>query len=68
MSILKPINKAKYNSEPISYCSEPNCLSLKVMIENNICYCGKCGSLEIKEAKLEDWEVLYENHYKKKHL
>lgn len=66
MSILKPINKAKYNTEPVSYCS--TCLSLMIMVEKEVCYCGKCGDIDINEDLIENWEVLYHDKYKKNHL
>ena len=59
--------ESNYNDEPVHYCSE--CLSLKTFpYDNHTDYCGECGSTEIKEAHIEEWEKLYEEKYKVKYL
>lgn len=66
MSEQEKIND--YDSEPIAFCA--NCLSLKIKHEDSIDmdYCSDCGSSEIMEAPVEQWEVLYEKKYGKKYV
>lgn len=52
-----------YDSEPVKYCAQ--CYSLKVRYEDSIeadC-CADCGSPDILEAPIEEWERLYERRY-----
>ena len=57
----KPFND--YDSEPVRYCAR--CYSLKVKYEEVLdseC-CGECGSTDILEASVEEWECKYERRY-----
>ena len=56
----------KYNAEPVVYCS--NCLSLKIMTVDGIDYCEECGSTNMEEANIFDWEKLYAAKYAGKYL
>lgn len=52
-----------YDLEPVKYCAR--CYSLKVKYEDSIeseC-CGDCGSTDILEAPIEEWEKKYERRY-----
>ena len=52
-----------YDSEPVRYCAR--CYSLKVKYEESVdseC-CGDCGSSDILEAPIEEWEKKYERRY-----
>lgn len=52
-----------YDSEPVRYCAR--CYSLKVKYEEALdseC-CGECGSTDILEASVEEWEHKYERRY-----
>ena len=52
-----------YDSEPVKFCSK--CYSLKVTYEDALgleC-CADCGSSEISEASLEEWEKKYVQRY-----
>ena len=52
-----------YDSEPVRYCAR--CYSLKVKYEESVdseC-CGDCGSSDILEASIEEWEKKYERRY-----
>lgn len=56
--------KEDYNKIPVHYCKE--CLSLSIMRVVGIeeaCYCDKCGSTDIAETSIEEWEKLYEKKY-----
>lgn len=56
--------KDRYNRIPVFYCK--NCLSLKIRdvehIESSE-YCDNCGSTDIEQANIKDWEELYKNKY-----
>jgi len=52
-----------YNSEPIAYCAR--CYSLKIKHEEALgedC-CAECGSTDIQETSVEEWEKKYEKRY-----
>ena len=56
--------KEEYNKIPVHYCND--FLSLAVVTVagmEDACYCDKCGSTNIEETSIEEWEALY----KKKH-
>lgn len=58
------MDKEGYNKIPIFYCK--NCLSLKIRdvehIENSE-YCDRCGSTDIAQTNVREWETLYKNKY-----
>lgn len=57
-------NKEEYNKESVYYCSK--CLSLAVRaIDENNCYCDKCGCTDINKDSIENWEKLYIERYGK---
>lgn len=56
----------EYNDIPVIYCSE--CLSLKISTVDGIDYCEQCGSTDMKEANIFDWEKIYEDRYSEKYL
>lgn len=61
--------KEEYNNEPVHYCKQ--CLSLKVMRVagmDDAVYCDDCGSTDIGEASIGEWEALYEQKFGFKHL
>jgi len=52
-----------YDSEPVRYCAK--CYSLKIKYEESIdseC-CADCGSSDVLEAPIEEWEKMYERRY-----
>lgn len=55
---------AEYNKEPVFYCK--HCLSLKVRhvigMEDSE-YCDDCGSTDIAECPIEEWESIYRNKF-----
>lgn len=58
--------KREYDEEPVKFCA--NCYSLKVKYEDAVdadC-CAECGSLNIREANIREWERLYEERYGRK--
>lgn len=62
------MTKEEYNAEPVLYCER--CLSLRVLgvADSDMDYCDNCGSADIKETSIEDWENLYEARYGKKYI
>lgn len=53
-----------YNKIPVLYCK--NCLSLRIrnipQVEDSD-YCDDCGSTDIEEISIEEWETLYKQKY-----
>ena len=60
------IKHAQYNDIPVEYCA--HCLSLAIMDADGIPYCNECGSTDIKEANIFDWENLYKTRYGKSYI
>lgn len=57
--------KEEFNSIPLHFCK--NCLSLNIRCGEDIPdFCEVCGSTDIIEANVKDWEELYikNNGYK----
>lgn len=58
-----------YNKVPVFYCKK--CLSLKIRnipsMEDSD-YCDECGSTDIAESSIEDWEELYKSKHGHKYL
>lgn len=60
-------SKEEYNAEPVVFCA--HCLSLKIRIyDDKTSYCDDCGSTTMELTPIVNWELLYENKYKKKYL
>lgn len=62
-------DKEEYNNIPVYYCR--SCLSLKIKsldLETSLDYCEDCGSTEIEETNIEEWERLYQQKYGIKYL
>ena len=58
------MTQEEYNEVPVFYCRK--CLSLKIRdvehIDNSE-YCDDCGSTDIAEANIKDWDDLYVKRY-----
>ena len=57
------VNYEDYDSEPVKYCAR--CYSLKIKYEDALdseC-CAECGSTDILEAPVDEWEKKYERRY-----
>lgn len=54
----------EYNQEPVFFCKK--CLSLKIRdveyLEDSE-YCDECGSTEVAQASIEEWDKLYSARY-----
>ena len=53
-----------YKTQKMFYCK--SCLSLHIIEGKIVDYCDKCGSADLGEATLEEYDILYEKKYKKK--
>ena len=54
----------EYNEVPIFYCK--HCLSLKVRYVSSIEdseFCDECGSTDIAQENVREWEKMYEEKY-----
>ena len=59
--------KEEYNDIPVLYCGR--CLSLRVMNDEVMGdYCPDCGSTDIREAHIEEWEKLVKEKNQDKSL
>lgn len=69
MNNLNKEKQSEYNKEPIYYCK--NCLSLRIrnipLIDQSD-YCDECGSTNIEQCTIEEWEELYINKFGHKYL
>lgn len=56
--------KEDFDTIPVFYCK--NCLSLKIRdvkrIENSE-YCDNCGSTEVEQTTIKEWESIYKSRY-----
>lgn len=58
------MNKEEYNNIPVFFCKK--CLSLRIMtIEGETDFCDNCGSTDIDEIHIEQWETKYKSKYNK---
>lgn len=59
-------NKGEYNNVPVAYCK--HCLSLSIREIDGSGYCDKCGSTDVGECHISEWEGLYEKKYGEKYV
>lgn len=56
--------KTNYNDEPVFYCK--SCLALRiktVVVGSNLDFCDECGSTDIAQTHIEEWQELYKKRY-----
>ena len=58
---MNKLSKEDYNNEPVYYCSE--CLSLRIRDIDGTDYCDKCGSTNIEQIHIQEWEQMYNRKY-----
>ena len=63
---MNKLSKEEYNNEPVYYCSE--CLSLKIRDIDGTDYCDKCGSTNINQTHINEWEQMYVRKYNGNYL
>ena len=63
---MDKLSKEDYNNEPVYYCTQ--CLSLRIRSLEDMEYCDKCGSTNIEQTHIEEWEQMYEKKYNSKYL
>lgn len=59
-NLNKP-TKEDYNNIPVHFCK--HCLSLRIIGTDGLEYCDDCGSTDMAESHISDWEELYELRY-----
>ena len=60
---LNKHSQEQLNDEPVHYCTE--CLSIRIMnYDENTGYCDECGSTDIKQIHIADWQDMYKERYK----
>lgn len=54
--------------DKVKYCSK--CLSLGILINEELGfdYCKECSSTDIREATIEEWEILHNKKYPNKSI
>lgn len=66
---MKSKKSKSYNDIPVYYCRR--CLSLKIKpipLLNNKDYCVECGSADVGQCSIEEWDQMYKKEYKKSFL
>lgn len=53
----KQTTKEEYNKVPVIFCK--HCLSLAIRNADGIDYCDECGSTEMIETSIDNWEKVY---------
>lgn len=56
----------QYNEDNVCYCAD--CLSLRVVGSEDASFCDECGSMDILETSITEWEELYKNKYNVSYL
>ena len=58
-------DNTEYNDIPVFYCRR--CLSLRILTDSEFGdYCGQCGSTNIGQIHIEEWETLQKEQTKLK--
>ena len=61
---IRQLQNDIYNKEPVFYCK--SCLSLKVRFIQSMQdsdYCDECGSTDIEQCSIEEWQKKYIKMY-----
>lgn len=69
LSIETKKSPDEYNEELVYYCK--HCLSLRVMGVTGMEdaeYCDECGSTNIEQTSIEEWEKLYKERHGMRYL
>lgn len=55
--------QSDYNDEPVFYCK--HCLSLKIRDAGlpDLLYCDDCGSADVLQTSIEEWEKMYKDKH-----
>lgn len=54
----------QYNDEPVFYCKD--CLSLRIRTVaegSDLDFCDKCGSTNIEQTNIEEWQKMHKARY-----
>lgn len=61
--------KKEYNDVPVFYCNHCLSLNIKTLAEGSkLDYCDNCGSTDIAQAHIEEWENIYKERHGFKYL
>ena len=66
---IRQLQNDIYNKEPVFYCK--SCLSLKIRFIQSMQdsdYCDECGSTDIGQSSIEEWEKKYIEMYGQPYL
>jgi hypothetical protein len=63
---MDKLSKEDYNNEPVYYCTE--CMSLRIRNIDGTDYCDKCGSTNIEQTNIREWEHMYAIKYSGNYL
>lgn len=63
---MDKLSKEDYNNEPVYYCTQ--CLSLRIRTLEDTEYCDKCGSTNIEQTHIREWEHMYAKKYSGNYL
>lgn len=63
---MDKLSKEEYNNEPVYYCKD--CMSLRIRTIEGTDYCDKCGSTNIEQTHISEWENLYARKYSDNYL
>lgn len=58
------MTKEEYNSVPVYYCKHCHSLRIKTIpFMENVDFCDSCGSTDIAQISIEEWEELYKDEH-----
>lgn len=58
---MQDTRQKEFNDEPVFYCK--HCLSLAIISLEGLEFCDSCGSVDIKEDHINNWETEYKEKY-----
>lgn len=58
--------KDSFELEDVCYCDK--CCSLAIRSVGGYSYCDQCGSTELKETNIFNWEQIYKQKYGKRYI
>lgn len=58
------VESKEYNDEPVFYCKSCLSLGIKTVASGlDLDYCKDCGSTDIEQTHIENWQKLYRERY-----
>ena len=63
------MTKEEYNQEPVFFCKSCHSLKIKtVAIGSDLDYCDDCGSTDIDQTDINEWERVFEERFGFKYI